>query len=83
MFELLSSERYSATTSRTFAERAGLNYAQLLDCQPTAKQVQTDHTLGNSLGVSGTPTVYVNGEAYVNSGAGYVNIGISAGGGAR
>jgi protein-disulfide isomerase len=59
MFELLSASRYSADTSRTFAERAGLNYAELLDCQPTAKQIQTDHTLGNSLGVTGTPTVFV------------------------
>jgi protein-disulfide isomerase len=59
MFELAASERYSSTTPRKFAERTGLNYAQLLECQPEADQIKTDMTLGDSLGVSGTPTVFV------------------------
>lgn len=57
LFALASSERFSNSTSRTFAENLGLNYAELLECASDADQVFTDSQLANRLGVSGTPTV--------------------------
>jgi len=62
MFELAEAERYNANTPRQFADRLGLNYANLLDCVPTASQIQTDMVLGKSLGVQGTPAIFVQHE---------------------
>lgn len=57
LFAIASSERFSNSSSRTFASNLGLNYAELLDCASEADQVFTDSSLADQLGVSGTPTV--------------------------
>ncbi len=65
LFEIASSQRFNSQAARVFAERMELSYSDLLDCADTATQVQTDMTLANRLGVTGTPTVmvrYGNGE---------------------
>lgn len=57
LFAIASSERFNNSSSRTFAERLDLNYADLLNCATEAEQVMIDSALADQLGVSGTPTV--------------------------
>jgi len=48
---------------KAFAEKAGLDTAQFNTCYDSGKYasaVSNDETLGQSLGVTGTPTVFVN-----------------------
>ena len=59
MFDLVSSSAYSNSTPETFANRMGISYAKMLECSTEVNQVQTDATLGQQLGVSGTPTIMV------------------------
>lgn len=59
LFTIASSQRFNDTAARNFAERIGIPYAQLLDCQPDALQYQTDQALAREIGVTGTPTVLV------------------------
>jgi protein-disulfide isomerase len=59
LFEIASSSTFTDSSPRTFADRMGLSYAQLLDCTTDANQVDADTQLGTSLGVTGTPTIMV------------------------
>lgn len=59
MFELASSSRFNNSTPRTFADRIGIPYADLLECTSDADQVNVDTALANTVGASGTPTVMV------------------------
>lgn len=59
MFELASASRFSNSTPRTFAERLGLKYSDLLECTADADQVTVDTQLATQLGAGGTPTVMV------------------------
>lgn len=59
MFAITSSQRFGPQGARTFAERVDIPYAQLLDCQSSANQVEVDSRLADRVGASGTPTVMV------------------------
>ena len=59
LFELASAERFNDRTARTFADRMGMSYTELLDCTAEANQYQIDQQLATRLGASGTPTVFV------------------------
>lgn len=59
LFEIASSSNFTDSSPRTFADRIGLSYAQLLECTADANQVNADTQLGTSLGVTGTPTIMV------------------------
>lgn len=61
LFELASASRFSAATARTFAERMGLDYAQLLTCTQdrNTNQVITDQRLAGQVGVQGTPAMLI------------------------
>lgn len=60
MFQINSRSRFSNTTLRTFAEQMDLDYSALLTCtQKDAGQIETDTAYGESLGVRGTPTVFI------------------------
>jgi protein-disulfide isomerase len=59
MFELASASRFTNSTPRTFAERMGIPYTDLLECSSDAEQVDIDSQLGQQLGVTGTPTIMV------------------------
>lgn len=59
MYDLASASRFSNSTPRTFAERMGIPYTDLLECSSEADQVDTDSRFGQQLGVSGTPTIMV------------------------
>lgn len=72
-FEKASRGDYGADTGRNIAQELGLDYAQALVCSQEATRVKTDVSLGQSLGVSGTPSVayrvgdntpYLGGERY-------------------
>ena len=65
MYEIASARQYNDNSSRTFAESMDMSYADLLECTADAKQVDKDIQLGNQLGVTGTPTVFVRyGDGY-------------------
>ena len=59
MYEIASARQYSDNSSRLFAEKMDLPYADLLACTADATQVDKDLQLANQLGVTGTPTVFV------------------------
>lgn len=59
MFELAASERFSDTTPRKFADLMGLEYGDVLQCTGTADQIRTDMQYGDNLGVTGTPTLFI------------------------
>lgn len=61
LFEINSRARYDNSTARTFSEAMGLDYSKVLDCasDPETNQINTDRALGDTLGVSGTPTVFI------------------------
>lgn len=59
LYEIASARQFSDNSSRIFAERMNMSYAELLECTRDAKQVEQDLQLANQLGVTGTPTVFV------------------------
>lgn len=60
LFEINSRARYSANTAKNFAEAMGLDYSKLLDCTTNeAGQIKIDEKYGQSMGVTGTPTVFI------------------------
>ena len=59
MYEIASARQYSDSSSRLFAEKMDMPYADLLTCTRDANQVDKDLQLANQLGVTGTPTVFV------------------------
>lgn len=70
LFDLASESGFTALTPYLFATRAGLDYDEVLSCVDTVEQVVTDATLGQELGISGTPGLRVrfgDGDAEVIS----------------
>ena len=59
LYEIASARQFSDNSSRIFAERMNMSYADLLECTRDANQVEKDLQLANQLGVTGTPTVFV------------------------
>ena len=59
LFEIASARQFSDNSSRIFAEKMDMSYAELLECTRDANQVDKDSQLANQLGVTGTPTVFV------------------------
>lgn len=59
LYEIASARQFSDNSSRIFAERMNMSYADLLACTRDADQVNKDLQLANQLGVTGTPTVFV------------------------
>lgn len=59
LYEIASARQFSDNSSRIFAERMDMSYADLLSCTRNANQVEKDLQLANQLGVTGTPTVFV------------------------
>lgn len=59
LYEIASARQFSDNSSRIFAERMNMSYADLLECTRDADQVDKDLQLANQLGVTGTPTVFV------------------------
>lgn len=59
MYELASASRFTNSTPRTFADRMGIPYTDLLECSSDAEQVDIDTQLGQQLGVTGTPTIMI------------------------
>ena len=74
---------YDETTARSVASQLGVDYNKALSCTTTAKQVNTDISLANNLGVQSTPAVLVrygdstpqfityNGQTFSRGGAPY------------
>jgi protein-disulfide isomerase len=51
------------------AQNSGVNGAQALTCaatQPIARRIQDSIDVGMSLGVAGTPTVFINGRKFTS-----------------
>lgn len=59
LYEIASARQFSDNSSRIFAERMDMSYADLLECTRDADQVNKDIQLANQLEVTGTPTVFV------------------------
>lgn len=59
IFQIASTERFSAESVRKFAQQMGFNYNELLDCMSDANQTSVDAQLASSSQVTGTPTVMV------------------------
>jgi len=59
MFELISTTQFGQETITQFADTLNLDEDTLVECATTATQVLTDSTLGNNLGITGTPSVAV------------------------
>ena len=60
LFEMNSRTRFSNNTAKAFSEAMDLDYSKVLDCvNDDANQIETDVKLGESLSVSGTPTVFI------------------------
>ena len=73
LFELGSRGRFNNTTARTFADRMGIPYNEMVNCAGTASQLMVDQTMGQRLGVQSTPSIMVrlnNGEPQFISVAG-------------
>ena len=51
--------KYDQNVGKRMATALDLNYTKMLDCAQTAKQVDTDITFGENIGVTGTPAVMV------------------------
>ena len=67
-----SGRLYSDDTGRLLAEETGVEYAELLECTQTVRQVGVDVQLGSSIGVRGTPAVafrYRDGQITQSQGA--------------
>lgn len=61
----LASEGFGQLTPYTFTTQSGLDFDDISECVNTAQQIQTDYELGQSLGITGTPSIrvrYNNGE---------------------
>lgn len=54
-----SQVRFNDKTARTLADRLEISYSELLNCADTATQYTVDDRLGQSVGVSSTPTIMV------------------------
>jgi protein-disulfide isomerase len=60
LFDINSRVRFGTGTAKSFSDAMGLDYSKLLDCTTKdAGQIDVDRKLGDSLGVSGTPTVFI------------------------
>jgi len=60
MFGITSRSRFGTGTAKEFSEAMGLDYSKMLDCaNKEADQIDTDKALGDKLGVTGTPTVFL------------------------
>ena len=59
LYEIASARQFSDNSSRIFAERMNISYADILACTRDASQVDKDILLANQLGVTGTPTVFL------------------------
>ena len=59
LFDIASSSRYNNSSAKTFADRMGLSYTELLECRGDANQIDVDMQLAQQLGATGTPTVLV------------------------
>ncbi len=59
LFQWSMSGRYNENTGRDLARELGVSYEEALACARTQTQVDTDVTLANRLGVTGTPAVMV------------------------
>lgn len=83
LFQSAMRGSYDETTARSVASQIGVDYSKALTCSSTAKQVDTDITFGESLGVQSTPAVLIqygdsnpqfityNGQTYNRGGAPY------------
>ncbi len=59
MFELVSTDGFTAETAAVFAARLGLDTAAMQTCAENARQVSIDAAYGAKLGVRGTPSLFV------------------------
>jgi protein-disulfide isomerase len=60
LFQMASSAYFDPSRDpRRFAEKMGLNYTGLLECSGTANQHVVDRQYAQQLGVTGTPTVFI------------------------
>jgi len=59
IFDIASSVRFNNSSARDFADRMDISYAEILECLPEADQYLSDTRLADQLGVTGTPTVFV------------------------
>jgi predicted DsbA family dithiol-disulfide isomerase len=59
LYTYATSSRYDATLPEQLAQDLALDVNTLLRCLDTAQQVERDIALGQELGVSGTPLVYI------------------------
>lgn len=59
LFDLAAQERFNAGTAAKFAAQIGIDEALLLQCTPTATQVQIDTALARQLNVGGVPSVWM------------------------
>lgn len=59
LYDMGSRGRFTLASGQDFANRMGLNYAELLNCKDSARQVRTDQMFGTRLEVSGTPTLLI------------------------
>lgn len=58
MFGLTASSQLDdQQLARSFADKMGVQYGDLLQCVPSTKQVDVDYKYGTNLGVQGTPAV--------------------------
>jgi protein-disulfide isomerase len=61
----MAAEGFGQLTPYNFVTQLGLDFDAVAECVNTANQIQTDYELGQSLGVTGTPSIrvrYNNGE---------------------
>lgn len=59
LFGITSKEYFDTGSARKFAEQMGIDYGELLNCTKTADQYQADVAYANQLGVTGTPSIYI------------------------
>jgi protein-disulfide isomerase len=55
LYEFGSRGPYNQDMARPFAQRLNLNLADLLECVPSARQLQTDQALAQRYGINATP----------------------------
>jgi protein-disulfide isomerase len=60
LFDINSRARFGTGTAKAFSDAMGLDYSKLLDCTTEdAGQIDVDRAWGDSMGVTGTPTVFI------------------------
>lgn len=59
MYEYATSGRLDLNVGRLYADRMGLNYADLLTCTAENDQLQKDELLARQLGATATPAIFV------------------------